>query len=121
MFSLPQTLVERPEAAAALESEYLQAAESTQAEQGRRLRRSGVEVEVLQQGLHAFEKPQPPPSVLLKLHREPSKKTKAPVADKLAALVALALLLPFPPYASYDGGGPGTPLSASLLISNEIL
>lgn len=113
MFFLPQTRVEHPEAAAALESEYLQAAESTQAEPERRRLRSGVEVEVPLQVLRAFERPQPLPGGWLRLHRPPSKNTNAAVAGKLEVLAFL-------PYASYDGG-PGTPFSASLLISNEIL
>jgi len=120
-FFLRQTRVGRPEEEEALESEYLQAAESTQAERARRRRRSGAAVEVPPPALRAVEKPQPLPNELLKLHRPPSKNTNAAVAGKLAVLVARAFFLsPSLPYASYDGG-PGTPLSASLLISNEIL
>ena len=112
-FFLPRTRVERLEAAGAPESEYLQAAESTQAERGLRRPQSGVAVEVRLPGLRAVEKPQPLPNESLKLHRAPSKNTNGAVAGKLEVLAFL-------PYASYDGG-PGTPLSASLLISNEIL
>ena len=113
VFVLLQTPVEHPEEEEAPESEYLRAAESTQAVQGRRRRPLGVGVEVLPQALRAVGKPQPLPNELLKLHQVPSKNTNAAVAGKLA-------VLEFLPYASYDGG-PGTPLSASLLISNEIL
>ena len=113
-FFLPQIPVEHPEEEEALESEYLRAAELTQAERGPRRLQSGVEVEVRLQALRVAERPQPLPSVWLRLRRPPSKNTNAAVAGKLEVL---AFLLP---YASYDGG-PGTPLSASLLISNEIL
>ena len=113
MFFLPQTRVEHPEEEEALESEYLQAAESTQEEPKRRRLRSGVGVEVLLEALRAVEKPQPLPNDLPKPHRPLSKNTNAAVAGKLEVWAFL-------PYASYDGG-PGTPLSASLLISNEIL
>ncbi len=46
-------------------------------------------------------------------HQKRSRNTTAAAAGKLA------VLLPLLPYANYRG--PGTPLSASLLISNEIL
>lgn len=113
VFFLQQTRVEHPEEEEALESEYPRAAESTQAEPARRRPRSGVEVEVPRRALRVVEKPQPQPNVLLKLHQGQSKSTNAAVAGKLEVLARL-------PYASYDGG-PGTPFSASLLISNEIL
>ena len=113
VFFLRQTRVEHQGEEEALESEYLRAEASTRAAPGRRRPQLAVEVEVLLRALHAVEKPQPLPSVLLKLHRVPSKNTNAAVAGKLEVLAFL-------PYANYDGG-PGTPLSASLLISNEIL
>jgi hypothetical protein len=120
VFSLLRTRVEHPEAEEALESEYLPAAESPQAEPARRRQPWVVEVEGPLQVLRAVETLRLLSGGLLKLRRRQSKNTNAAVAGKLAVSVALVFLLPPLAYASY-GGGPGTPLRASLLISNEIL
>jgi hypothetical protein len=119
-FFPPQTPAGRPAEEEVLQAGYLLAAESTQAEPGQRRLRSGAGVEVPPPPLRVAETGQPPSGGSPELLRVPSKKTNAVVAGKLAVSVALAFLSPFLPYANYDGG-PGTPLSASLLISKEIL
>ena len=98
MFFLPQTRVEHPEEEEALESEYLQAAESTQAGQAPLRLLEAVEAEVPRRALRAVETPQPLPSGSLKPHQAPSRNTSAAVAGKLAALVALAFVSAFLPY-----------------------
>jgi hypothetical protein len=104
----------------ALEWGYPQAAESPLAEQGPLPLPAAVEAEGPQPQLRAAEKPQPLSGGLLKQRQQPSRNTIAVAAGKLAASVALAFVSPFLPYSD-QLGGPGTPLSASLLISNEIL
>jgi hypothetical protein len=99
VFFLLQTRVERPEEEEALEWEYLQAAESPQAEPGRRRRPSGVGVEAPPPALHAVETLRLLSRGVLKLLRVRSKNTNAAVAGKLAVSVALAFVSPFLPYA----------------------
>ena len=120
VFFLPQTPAERPGEEAALQAGHLLVAESTRAAPGRLRLLVVVEAEGPQLELRVVEKPQPLPSESLKQHQAPSKNTIAEVAGKLAVSVALPFVSPFLPYPN-QLGGPGTPLSASLLISNEIL
>jgi hypothetical protein len=120
VFFLLQTPVERPEEEEALQAGYPLVAESTQAAPAPLPLPAGAEAEAPRLELRAVEKPQLLPSGSLKLHRAPSRNTTAAVADILAVSVALRFGLPFVPYPGYCGD-PGTPLSASLLISNEIL
>jgi len=119
-FFLQQTPVERPAEAAARESEYLRVEELLQAEQARLPRPVAVEAEGPRPALRAAEKLQPQSDGSLKQHRALSRNTIAAAAGKLAVSVALAFVSPFLAYSD-QLGGPGTPLSASLLISNEIL
>jgi len=112
-FFLLQTRVQRQEEVVVLQAGRLLVAEWTQAEPARRRQPSAVEVEGPLEVLRAVEIPRPLSGGLPELLRAPSKNTNAAVAGKLAVSVFL-------PYANYDGG-PGTPFSASLLISNEIL
>ena len=120
MFFLPQIPVEHPEEEAVLESEYLQAAESTQAGPAPLRRPAAVEAEDQRQALRAAAKQQPPSGGLLKQYQALSKNTIAVAAGKLAVSVALAFVSPVLAYSD-QLGGPGTPFNASLLISNEIL
>jgi hypothetical protein len=119
-FFLRQTPVERPAEAAAQESEYLRVEELLQAGQARLPRPVAVEAEGPRPALRAAAKLQPQSDGSLKQHRPLSRNTIAAAADKLAVSVALAFVSPFLAYSD-QLGGPGTPLSASLLISNEIL
>ena len=120
MFFLPQTPVESPAEEEARELEYLRAVESPQEGPGRLRLPVVVAAEGPPRALHAVEKPQLLPGGSLKLHPAPSRNTNAAVAGILAVAVALAFGFRFVPYLN-QLGGPGTPLSASLLISNEIL
>ena len=120
VFFLPQTPVECPAEAAALESEYPRAAESPQAGQAPLPRPAAVGAEALQPELRAVGTPRLLSGELLKLRRAPSKNTSAAVADKLAVWAVPAFSLACLPYPNHCGG-PGTPLSDSLFISNEIL
>ena len=119
-FFLPQTPVERPAEAAARESEYLRVEELLQAEQARLPQPAVAAAEGPRPALRVAAKLQPPSGGSLKQHRAPSRNTIEAAADKLAVSVALAFVSPFLAYSD-QLGGPGTPLSASLLISNEIL
>ena len=119
-FFLRQTLAGYPVEAVVLESEYLQAAESPQAEPAPLRRPVAVAAEGQPQELRGVGILRPLSGGLLKLHRALSKNTTAAVADILAVSAALRFGLPFVPYPN-QLDGPGTPLSASLLISNEIL
>ena len=120
VFFLPQTPVGRQAEEEVLQAGYLLVAESTQAAPAPLPLLAGVEAEGPRLALRAVGKLQLLPNGLLKLHRERSRNTIAAAADKLAASVSLAFVSPFLPYSD-QLGGPGTPLSASLLISNEIL
>jgi hypothetical protein len=120
VFFLPQIPVESPEEEEALEPEYLRAAESPQAEPEPLRRPVVAAAEVLPPELRAAGTRRPLSSGWPKQHRAPSKNTNAAVAGKLAVWVVLTFVSWFLPYPNYDGG-PGTPLSDSLFISNEIL
>jgi hypothetical protein len=120
VFFLPQTPVECPGEEAAQESEYLRAAELPQAGQAPLPLPEAVEAEAPPPALRAVEKPQPLSGGSLTQHQAPSRNTIAAVAGKLAVWVAPAFVSPFLPYPD-QLGGPGTPFSDSLLISNEIL
>jgi hypothetical protein len=82
VFFLPQTRVECPEEEEALEWEYLQVAESPQAEPAPLPPLAAVEAEAPQRGLRAVEKPQQLPSGSLKHFQVPSRNTIAAVAGK---------------------------------------
>ena len=119
MFFLPQTLVECPAEAAALESEYLRAAELPQAGLAPLLQPAAVAAVALQPELRAVETPRPLSDGSLKQHPTQSRNTTAAVAGKSTFWSVFALLLLFLPYQNHRA--PGTPLSDSLLISKEIL
>jgi hypothetical protein len=121
VFFLPQTRVGCPAEAAARESEYPRAAELPQAGQAPLPQPAAVAAVALQPELRAVETPRPLSDGSPKPHPTQSRNTTAAVAGKSTFWPVLALLLLFLPYPSYGGGAPGTPLSDSLLISNEIL
>jgi hypothetical protein len=119
-FFLPQTPAGSQAEEEVLQAGYLLVAESTQAAPAPLPLLAEVEGEAPRPGLRAVETLRPPSGGLPKLHRARSKNTNAAVADKLTVSVALAFVSRLLPYTGYDGG-PGTPFSDSLFISNEIL
>jgi hypothetical protein len=82
VFFLPQTRVEHPEEAEALESEYLQAAESTRAERARLPPLAAAEAVNPPQQLRGAETPQQQSGGLLTQLQVPSRNTIAGVAGK---------------------------------------
>jgi len=82
VFFLRQTPVESPAEEAALEWEYLQAAESPQAGRAPLPPLAAAEAVGPLEELRGAEKPQPLPSGSLKHHQARSRNTIAGVADK---------------------------------------